>query len=134
MSGARLNGRKIHGGRARGEALVSSAALSFFGGVDPESGVVTEKGHPLEGCCVRDRVLVFPCGKGSTVGSYAIYRLARQGRGPAAIVNAECETIVAVGAIIADIPCVDQVEIERLPDGALLEVDADQGIVEVVER
>lgn len=134
MSGARLAGRKIHGGRARGHALVSSAALSFFGGVDPESGVVTEKDHPLQGRSVAGRVLVFPHGKGSTVGSYAIYRLARQGRGPAAIVNAECETIVAVGAIIADIPCVDHVDISLLPDGALLEVDADRGIVEVVDR
>ena len=131
---APLAGRTIHGGRARGEALVCDAALSFFGGVDPETGVVIEKDHPLEGRSVAGRVLVFPHGKGSTVGSYALYRLARRGKAPAAIVNRECEIIVAVGAIIAGIPCVDQIEIGLLPDGALLEVNADEGSVEVLER
>lgn len=129
-----LAGRSIHGGRARGEALVSDAALSFFGGVDPETGVVIEKDHPLEGCSVAGKVLVFPHGKGSTVGSYAIYRLARRGLAPAAIINRECETIVAVGAIIAGIPCVDRIEIGLLQSGALLEVNADEGTVEVLDR
>lgn len=127
-----LGGRKIHGGRARAEVLASAEPLSFFGGVDPDTGVVTEKGHPLEGRSVAGKVLVFPRGKGSTVGSYTLYRMARQGRGPAAIINRECETIVAVGAIISDIPCVDQIEIRRLGDGALVEVDADRGIVKVL--
>jgi predicted aconitase with swiveling domain len=128
-----LKGRRIHGGRARAEVLVSSEALSFFGGVDPDTGVVTERGHPLEGQSVAGKVLVFPHGKGSTVGSYSIYRLARKGCGPAAIINQQCETIVAVGAIIADIPCVDRIELARLGDGALVEVDADRGTVEVLE-
>lgn len=128
-----LRGRKIHGGRARARVLASNAALSFFGGVDPESAVVTEEGHPLKGQCIAGRVLVFPHGKGSTVGSYSIYRLASRNMAPAAMVNRECETIVAVGAIIADVPCVDQVEISRLGDGALVEVDGDRGTVEVLE-
>jgi hypothetical protein len=113
---------------------VSGEALSFFGGVDPDTGIVTERGHPLEGRSVAGKVLAFPHGKGSTVGSYSIYRLARQGRGPAAIVNQVCETIVAVGAIIADIPCVDHIDLLRLEDGALAEVDADRGTVEVLDR
>jgi uncharacterized protein len=120
-----LRGRRIAPGRASGEVLRSLAPISFFGGVDPESGVVTEPGHPLEGRSVAGRVLVFPTGKGSTVGSYTLYRLARRGRAPAAIVNRECETIVAVGAIISEIPCVDQVAIEALDDGVRVEVDAD---------
>jgi len=129
-----LRGRRIHGGRARAQLLVSGEALSFFGGVDPDTGIVTERGHPLEGRSVAGKVLAFPHGKGSTVGSYSIYRLARQGRGPAAIVNQVCETIVAVGAIIADIPCVDHIDLLRLEDGALAEVDADRGTVEVLDR
>ena len=91
-----LRGRKIAKGRAAGEVLRSLAPISFFGGVDPASGLVTEPGHPLEGRSVAGKVLVFPTGKGSTVGSYTLYRLARQGVAPAAIVNRECETIVAV--------------------------------------
>jgi predicted aconitase with swiveling domain len=85
--------------------------------VDPDTGIVIERGHPLEGRCVTGRVLVFPTGKGSTVGSYTLYRLARNGRAPAAIVNATSEAIVAVGAIIAGIPMVDQIDIAQIHDG-----------------
>jgi uncharacterized protein len=112
-----LHGRVIKGGRAEGRALVSRVAIGFLGGVDPDSGMVLEPGHPLEHRSVAGRVLVFPTGKGSTVGSYTILRLARTGHAPAAIVNAQSEAIVAVGAIISDIPMVDQVEIDLIQDG-----------------
>ena len=126
----KLEGRKIKGGVAEGEALVTNEGISFYGGIDPETAVVVEKGHPLEGKCVSGKVLVFPQGKGSTVGSYAIYRLKKAGKAPAAIINKECETIVAVGAIISEIPCVDHVEIEKIKDGARVKVDANSGTVE----
>lgn len=112
-----LKGRVIKAGRARGIALVSPEPIGFLGGVDPEAGVVVEPGHPLEGESVAGRVLVFPTGKGSTVGSYTLYRLARNGVGPVAIVNAESEPIIAVGAIISDIPMVDQIDIAQLSTG-----------------
>jgi predicted aconitase with swiveling domain len=105
--------------------LWSGESLSFFGGVDPETGVVNEPGHPLQGRSVAGRVLVLPGGKGSTVGSYTLYRLARAGLAPAAIVNQECEAIVAVGAIIGEIPCVDGIEIDALGDDEVVEVDGD---------
>lgn len=110
-------GRVIKAGRARGVALVSPEPIGFLGGVDPDTGVVVEAGHPLEGESVAGRVLIFPTGKGSTVGSYTLYRLARNGVGPAAIINAESEPIVAVGAIISDIPAVDQIDITQLSTG-----------------
>ena len=106
--------------------------ISFFGGVDPDTGLVVERGHALEGQCVAGKVLVFPTGKGSTVGSYTLYRLKHNGLAPAAIINVECETITAVGCIIAEIPCVDQVEIELLETGAQLRVDAEKGLIEVL--
>ncbi len=112
-------------GRAAGIALVSEAAIGFLGGVDPDTGVVVEAGHPLAGQSVAGRVLVFPQGKGSTVGSYTIYRLARAGRAPAAIVNAESEAIVAVGALIAGIPMVDMVDISLLRTGMRVEIDGE---------
>jgi hypothetical protein len=115
-----------------GEALVSREPLSFYGGVDPRTGVVVEKGHPLEGRCVAGRVLVFPCGKGSTVGSYVIYGLAKNGVAPRAVVNRETEIIVAAGVILGGIPCVDHVDVEAIPDGARLVVDGDEGTVERV--
>jgi predicted aconitase with swiveling domain len=103
--------------------------ISFFGGVDPESGVVVEKGHELEGQSIAGKVLVFPSGKGSTVGSYTLYRLKQAGKAPAAIVNAECETITAVGCIIAEIPCIDLVDIQQLTTGQLLEIDGEAGLL-----
>ncbi|MFL7792240.1 MAG: DUF126 domain-containing protein [Anaerolineae bacterium] len=121
-SSIHLVARVVKAGRARGEALVSSQPIGFLGGVDPETGVVIEAGHPLEGQSVTGRVLVFSTGKGSTVGSYTIYRLARAGLAPAAIVNAEADPVVAVGAIIAEIPMVDQVDISRIRTGDWVEV------------
>lgn len=120
-----LKGRAIYRGRAEGAALVSSSPLSFYGGVDPKSGVVVERGNELEGESVRDRILVFPHGKGSTVGSYILYRLRKGGMAPRAIVNAKCETIVAVGAIISEIPCVDMVDVGLIKAGAMVTVDGD---------
>ncbi len=119
----RMQGRVIRAGRAEGQALVSPAPIGFLGGVDPDSGVVVEPNHPLNGQSVAGRVLVFPTGKGSTVGSYTILRLARNGVAPAAMINAESEAIVAVGAIIADIPMVDQVAIALIRDGDWVVVD-----------
>ncbi len=130
----KLQGRKIYQGTVRGEALVTSMGISFFGGVDPDTGVVVEKGHQLEGQSISGKVLVFPTGKGSTVGSYTLYRLKRNGKAPAAIVNAQCETITAVGCIIAEIPCVDHIPIEQLAPGALVKIDGEQGTVEVMNR
>jgi predicted aconitase with swiveling domain len=125
-------GRPIAPGLAEGEALVSAENISFFGGVDPESGTVAEKGHHLEGRTVAGKILVFPTGKGSTVGSYTLYRLAKAGRAPAAVVNAECEPIVAVGCILAGIPCVDHVPIGRISTGDHLRIDGATGRVELL--
>lgn len=121
----KLQGRSIFSGTAQGEALVTSQAISFFGGIDPETGVVVERGHELEGQCIAGRVLVFPTGKGSTVGSYTLYRLKHNGHAPLAILNAECETITAVGCIIAEIVCVDQLPIHNILTGSLVRIDND---------
>lgn len=124
-----LEARVIRSGRGEGPALVSRAPIGFLGGVDPDTGIVLEPGHPLQGKSVAGAVLVFPTGKGSTVGSYTILRLARSGHGPAAMINAESEAIVAVGAIIGDVPMVDQVDINLIHDGDWVSVD--DGVVTV---
>ncbi len=129
-----LRGRSVSPGRVEGEALVTKEPISFFGGVDPKTGVVIEKDHELEGKCVKDKILVFPFGKGSTVGSYVIYGLKKNGVAPKAIVNKETETIVASGVILAGIPCVDQVEIEKIKNGDKVVVDGDKGMVEILEK
>jgi predicted aconitase with swiveling domain len=125
-----MKGRMINPGKARGEAMVSRTPIGFYGGIDPKTGVVIEKGHELEGKSVKGKILVFPSGKGSTVGSYVIYGLKKNGVAPAAIVNRETETIVATGVILSGIPCVDGIDIEKIKTGDKLIVDADQAEVE----
>jgi hypothetical protein len=100
--------------------------------VDPKTGVFIEKGHELEGKSVTGKILVFPKGKGSTVGSYVIYGLATNKVGPAAIVNQETETIVATGVILAGVPCVDGIPTDKIKTGDRLRVDADAGTVEIL--
>ena len=124
-----MRGRTIKAGKAEGRALVSTEPIGFLGGIDPETGRVVEPGHCLQGECITNRVLVFPTGKGSTVGSYTLYRMAMSGTAPAAIVNAESEAIVAVGAIIADIPMVDLVDIGRIRTGDRVQVIGDCVVV-----
>lgn len=126
-----LTGRTIFPGKVHGEALVSRMGISFYGGIDPDTGIVTEAGHDLQGESIAGKVLVFPSGKGSTVGSYILYRLKKNGHAPAAVINAECETITAVGCIIAEIPCIDQVDLSRLETGMQLRMDAGQGMLSV---
>ena len=128
-----LHGRVIKAGRAEGPALVSPAPIGFLGGVDPDTGVVLEPGHPLQGQSIAGKVLVFPTGKGSTVGSYTILRLGRGGHGPAAMINAESEAIVAVGAIIADIPMVDRIDIGLIHDGDWVVVDDGAVMVRTID-
>lgn len=129
----KLTGRKIFQGEAEAETLVTAMGISFYGGVDPDTGGVVEKGHELEGQAVGGKVLVFPTGKGSTVGSYTLYRLKRAGLAPTAIINAECETITAVGCIISEIPCVDKIPIEQIQSGVTVRVDGEAGTVEVLK-
>jgi len=125
----RLRGRVIKSGEAEGKALVSRKPISFYGGVDPRRGVIIEKGHPLKGKSIANKILVFPTGKGSTVGSYIIYRLKKNGKAPAGIINEESEPIVAVGAIISDIPMVDKVRIDRIKTGDNVRIKG--GVVEI---
>lgn len=129
----RLKGRKITGGKAKGIALVSKKPLSFLGGVDPETGIVKDIESDIRGESIKDKILVFPRGKGSTVGSYVIYQLKKNGVAPRAIIVEEAETIVATGAIIAEIPMVDKVDISKIKSGQIVEVDADKGEVFIEE-
>ncbi len=120
-----MKGRIIYKGKAGGEALVSEMPISFYGGIDPNTGVIIEKGHQLNGQSIKDKILVFPQGKGSTVGSYTLYRMKKNGTAPAAMINKETETIVAVGAIISEIPFVDKVDISKIKTGDKVIIEND---------
>jgi len=129
-----LKGRVIVEGHCRAKALVSSKPISFLGGVDPADGRIIEKNHDLCGQCMKNMVLCFPHGHGSTVGSYVLYSLAKKGLAPEAILNQTADPVVVVGAIIAEIPMIDQVDIRKIKTGDMLEVDACKGIVKILEH
>ncbi|MEM2128907.1 MAG: DUF126 domain-containing protein [Candidatus Methanomethylicaceae archaeon] len=132
-----LRGRGVSKFMGQGEALVTGQGISFFGGVDPCTGVVRERGHELFGMDVTGRVLVFPKGKGSTVGSYVLYQLRKNGHAPAAVINVETEAIIAAGCILAEIPLVDRLDADPLAairSGDWVEVDGSAGLVKVRRR
>ena len=137
MESKKIKCRNISRGVAEGRVLISHDAISFLGNVDPKTGVVVEQEHDLYGKSIKDRVLVFPHGKGSTVGSYVLYQLSKNGVAPSAMINIESEPIVAVGAIISDIPLVDRMETdpyEVLEDDVLVKIDSQNGYVELIDQ
>ncbi len=97
---------------------------------------MVEEKHSLAGKSIKGKILVFPHGKGSTVGSYVMYQLKKNGAAPAAIINLETEPIVAVGAIISEIPLVDMLEknpYELLKDGNIVLVNGSEGYIELIK-
>jgi uncharacterized protein len=132
-----LRGHKVSLGKTRGEALVSNESISFLSGVDPETGYVIEKGHELEGSRVTGKILVFPTGKGSTVGSYRLYEMTLKGTQPAGIINVRADPVVAMGAIFSGIPMLDRLNEDPfsfIHTGDALELDADEGILIIEDR
>lgn len=136
MISIKLKGRTISRGCAEGEVLISRDPISFLGSVDPKTGIVIEERHSLAGKSIKGKVLVFPHGKGSTVGSYVMYQLKKNEVAPVAIINLETEPIVAVGAIISEIPLVDKLErnpYDILKDGDTVQVNGSEGYVELLK-
>ena len=132
-----LQGRKIVKGKASGEAVVTSEAISFNGGVDNMTGIVTEPGHELEGANIAGKVLVFLTGKGSTGGSYKIYDMFSRGTAPVAFIQVNPEPITTIGAIIGNIPVVaglNENPTIAIATGDFVELDADAGKVEVTKK
>jgi predicted aconitase with swiveling domain len=130
----KLKGKRVAGGAAEGEALVTIEQISFMGGVDSASGVVKEKGHELEGKCVTGKILVFPRGKGSSEGALKLYDMSIQGTAPAAIINIDTGPIIAVGSVLGKIPTIhklDQDPTKAIRSGDFVKVNADTGMVEV---
>lgn len=137
MSELVLHGRKVVGGVAEGEALVTQQAISGWGGVDPMSGTIIESRHELRGQSFKDKVLVFPGAKGSS-GWSAIFHLSRRAEvRPKAMVFNVMTTKVALGAVVTRVPSVtdlDQDPLEVIRTGDWVRVDGDNGTVEVVRR
>jgi len=129
-----LQGRKIVKGKAEGYALVTGDCLSFMGGMDPKTGAIIENGHELEGELLGGRIFCFPSTKGSTGGSYMLYDAVKRGVGPAGIINNDAESIAVIGAIVAELPMVDHIDITQIKTGDYIRMDADSGTVEIIRE
>lgn len=130
----KLEGRGVVPGNCRGQALVSTQPLSFLGDVDSDSGTIVKEEHDLYGKNVKGKILCFPYGHGSTVGSYVLYSLARGGVEPKAIVNQIADPVVVVGAVIAEIPMIDEIDVKQIKTGDEVEVDGGAGVVKILGR
>ena len=125
----KLRGKIVYPGHIIGKALVTDEPIGFYGGVDAKTGIVTQKGHPLEGCSVKGKILVFPLGVGSTVGSYIIFRLKKNGVSPKGIIIKEAEPIIAVGAIISEVPMVYGINISEIKTDDTVEILEDGQVI-----
>jgi uncharacterized protein len=132
-----IRGRKVYGGRAEGEALVTRQTIPGWGGVNPVLGVITETQHELRGQSFKDKVLVCRGAKGSS-GWSAMYHTARlAGSAPKALVFNETTTKIALGAVVMRVPSITDLDhdpLDIIDTGDWVVVDADRGIVEVVKR
>jgi hypothetical protein len=132
-----LRGRKICGGCAEGEALVTRETISGWGGIDPMTGTIIETHHPLKGVSFKDKVLVFPGAKGSSGWSNAFHMTRLTNSAPKAMLFNVMTTKIGLGAVVLRVPCLtdlDQNPLEVIETGDWVKVDADKGIVEITKR
>ena len=132
-----LHGRKVVGGVAEGEALVTKDRISGWGGIDPRTGTVIETRHELRGKSFAGKVLVFPGAKGSSGWSSQFHVARLAGAAPLAMVFNEMTTKIALGAVVTHAPSVtdlDQDPLQVIATGDWVKVDGDRGIVEVTKR
>jgi predicted aconitase with swiveling domain len=132
-----LQGHKVAKGKAEGEALVSRQPFHFLHQVDTKTGVVIGKDNDWKDISITGKILVFPLGRGSTACAYVLYEMARNGTQPKGIINLRADPVLAVGAIISNIPMIDKLDgnpIELIKTGDDVELDADSGMVRVRSR
>ncbi|MGH9103693.1 MAG: aconitase X swivel domain-containing protein [Acidimicrobiales bacterium] len=130
-----LRGRGLGGGVSEGEALVTTQAISGWGGIDPRTGTVIESRHECCGVSFSGKVLVFPGAKGSS-GWSGMFHMARlEGCAPAAMVFTVMNSKIALGVVVTHVPAVTDLDgdpFEVIATGDWVRVDGTQGTVEVV--
>lgn len=132
-----LRGRKVVGGCAEGEALVTKDRISGWGGIDPRTGTVIETRHELRGVSFAGKVLVFPGAKGSSGWSSQFHVARLAGKAPLAMLFNEMTTKIALGAVVTHAPSVtdfDQDPLQVIETGDWVRVDGDNGIVEITKK
>ncbi len=137
MTAIVLRGRGLGGGVCEGEALVTREAISGWGGVDARTGTVVESRHELAGQSFAGKVLVFPGAKGSSGWSGVFHQARLEGAAPLAMVFNVMNTKIALGVVVAHVPCVtdlDRDPTEVIRTGDVVRVDGDRGVIEIHSR
>lgn len=132
-----LRGRKVVGGCAEGEAIVTHDTISGWGGIDPKTGTIIERRHEIRGQSFKDKVLVFPGAKGSSAWSHYFHLARLSGAAPKAMLFNKMTTKAALGAVVTHAPAMtgfDRDPLEVIETGDWVKVDADNGVVEVTKR
>jgi len=136
-----LRGKGCSPGDFEGEAVVSSRPFGFWQGIDPQTGIVIDKRHDLCGTSLRNKVFVFPFGRGSTGTPGIFLEAVRNGCAPGAIVNVKSEPMIVMCALLAEaffkvqIPIVDGLEAtpqDVLRTGDRVRVNGSTGVVEML--
>ncbi len=129
-----IHGRKVVGGVAEGEALVTRETISGWGGIHALTGMVIESRHELKGISFADKVLVFPGAKGSSGWSNAFHMAKLAGKAPKAMLFTVMTTKIALGAVVMRVPTLtdlDRDPFDLIQTGDWVRVDADNGCVSI---
>jgi predicted aconitase with swiveling domain len=132
-----LKGKTVKKGQVEGEAIVSQRPFSFLGDLNPETGQVQPKGHDLEGQSIAGKIFVFATGRGSTVGPMVAYNAKQLGNVPSGMICVDVEPVMAMVAIMNDIPMVHRLDknpLETIKTGDYIKMDATAGTVEIIGR
>lgn len=118
-------------GKASGGVLKTELPINFLGSVDKKTGIINDDKHDLTGKSLKDTVLVFPHGVGSSVGAYTIYSLKSNGSAPIAMICKKVDLTVASGCALANIPLVivNEQEYDKLQNGTQVTVDTEAGTI-----
>ena len=114
-------------GKVKGTVLKSKDAINFLGTVDKKTGIISDKNHDLYEKSIKDTILVFPSGVGSSVGAYTIYSIKSNGTAPLAMICQKADLTVATGCALANIPLVilPAEEFSSITNGMKLSLDTD---------
>ena len=130
----RIEAKPVTAGVAEGEAIVSHVPVSFMIGLDPNTGIVNEPGHELEGQSIAGKILVFPSAKGSATGAWRYYIAFKKGKAPKGIINVKAEAVAVVSAVITDTPMVCEAKkslMQYIESGDYVRINADDGFIEI---
>ncbi len=132
-----IRGRKVVGGVAEGEAIMTHDTISGWGGIDSSTGTIIERRHEIVGQSFKDKVLVFPGAKGSSGYSHYFHLARVAGAAPKAMLFTKMTTKAALGAVVTRVPAMTDFEVDPLTvirTGDWVKVDADRGVVEITRK